>query len=113
MKKAGEIVVEDELGDRSLESQVLRLVGTPQVVERPTGRRDLSEIPPSELLLVLDRIQASSTNAMQEDETLARSLLDHYGFTQLTKSRRKHLAKILEVHFRQRQEATSGVNPID
>ena len=105
MQKGSEIVVEDELGDRSLESQVLRLVGTPRIRERPAGRRDLLEIPPSELLLVLDRIEASSTSAVQDDETLARSLLQHYGFTRLTEVRRKHLVRILDVHRRQRQSS--------
>jgi very-short-patch-repair endonuclease len=109
MQKAGEIVVEDELGDRSLEAQVLRLVGTPRVRERPAGRRDLLEIPPSELLLVLDRVQASSASAVQDDETLARSLLQHYGFTRLTEVRRKHLARMLDVHRRQRQAFKSGL----
>jgi very-short-patch-repair endonuclease len=102
MQKAGEIEVEDELGDRSPGSRVLRLVGTPRVKERPAGRRDLLEIPASELLLVLNHIQASSTIAVQDDETLARSLLQHYGFTRLTEARRKHLARMLDVSRRQR-----------
>jgi len=109
MQRAGEIVVEDELGDRSPESQVLRLVGTPRVRERPAGRRDLLEIPPSELLLALDRIQASSTSAVEDDEALSRSLLQHYGFTRLTEVRRKHLARMLDLHRRQRQGFKSGV----
>ncbi|MGB7291006.1 MAG: AAA domain-containing protein [Thermodesulfobacteriota bacterium] len=108
MQKAGDILVEDELGDRSLESQVIRLVDTLKVRERPAGRRDLLEIPPSELLLVLDRIQASSTSDVQDDEILVRCLLQHYGFTRLTEVRRKHLARILDFYRRQRQEFKSG-----
>ncbi|MCJ7587786.1 MAG: AAA domain-containing protein [Candidatus Aminicenantes bacterium] len=102
MLRSGEIVQEDELGDGSPEGLVVRLAGAPKVLERPAGRRDLLEIPPPELFLVLDRIRASSTSAVQDDDTLARALLGHYGFTRLTEVRRKHLARILDVHHRQR-----------
>jgi very-short-patch-repair endonuclease len=111
MQRAGEIVVEDELGDRSLESQVLRLAAAPRVRERPAGQRDLLEIPPSELLLVLDRIQTSST--VHDDEALARALLKHYGFTRLTELRRKHVTMILDVYRRQRRESKSGRTAYD
>jgi hypothetical protein len=108
MQKAGEIVVEDELGDRSLESQVLRLAGAPRVRERPAGRRDLFEIPPSELLLVIDRIQTSSTSSARDDKELARALLEHYGFPRLTEARRKHMAKILALYRQHNRESESG-----
>ena len=88
MQKAGEIVVEDELGDRSPESQVLRLANAPRVRERLAGWRDLLEIPPSELFLVLDRLSRPGMKEVQSDETLARELLAHYGFSRLTEVRR-------------------------
>jgi very-short-patch-repair endonuclease len=102
MQKAGEIVVEDELGDRSLESQVLRLAGAPRIRERPAGRRDLLEIPPSELFLALDRLLGPSNDPLQDDEACCRALLEHYGFSRLTDVRRRHLAKILEGYRRRR-----------
>lgn len=102
IQKAGEIIIEDELGDRSLDSQVVRIFGTPKVKERPAGQRDLLEIPPSELLLMLDRLQASSPSAFQNDETLIRALLQHYGFNRLTEVRRRHLERIIELHRQQR-----------
>lgn len=113
MQKAGEIVVEDELGDRSLESQVLRLAAAPRVRERPAGQRDLLEIPPSEVFLVLDRIQTSFTSTVHDDEALARALLEHYGFTRLTELRRKHITKILDVYHRQQRESKSGGTAYD
>lgn len=100
MLRSGEIAQEDELGDSSPEGLVVRLAGIPKVRERCAGRRDISEIPPSELLLVLDRIRASSASGDQDDETLARLLLDHYAFNRLTEVRRKHLARILNIHYR-------------
>jgi very-short-patch-repair endonuclease len=96
MQRAGEIVVEDELGDRSLESQVLRLAGTPRVRERPAGQRDLLEIRPSELFLVLERLSSSAAGTMESDEDLMRALLERYGMSRLTQVRRRYLARILE-----------------
>jgi very-short-patch-repair endonuclease len=96
MQRAGEIVVEDELGDRSPESQVLRLAGTPRVRERPAGGRDLLEIPPSELFLVLDHLLGPSNERLQDEKDLFRAMLEHYGFSRLTEVRRRHLVRILE-----------------
>ncbi len=101
MQKAGEIVVENELGARSPDSQVLRLAGTPRVRERPAGQRDLLDIPPSELILVLDRI--STRTGVQSDETLARELLAHYGFSRLTQVRRRYIEKVIEVYRRHKR----------
>jgi very-short-patch-repair endonuclease len=113
MQRVGEIVVEDELGDRSLESQVLRLPGAPRVRERPAGRRDLFEIPPSELFLVLDRLLGSSNDPLHDEEACCRALLEHYGFSRLTEARRRHLTKILEGYRRRRVSLESGVSVRD
>jgi very-short-patch-repair endonuclease len=97
MLRAGEIVQEDELRDGSTEGQVLRLAGTPAVKVRPAGRRDLLEIPPSELLAVLHRSAHGSTQPAGDDEALFRTLLEHYGFSRLTKPRREYLSKVLRL----------------
>lgn len=99
MQKAGEIIVEDELGDRSFESQVVRLADMPKVRVRPAGHRDLLEIPPSELWVVLDRIVASQ-HGLSDDETLMRKLLDHYGFSRLTQKREAYLNNVLRAYRR-------------
>lgn len=94
MLRSGELVQEDELGDGSPEGLVVRLADAPKVRERPAGRRDLLEIPPSELLLVLDRLYPLTASLELDDEPLFRALLDHYGFSKLTRIRRKHLARV-------------------
>lgn len=109
MQKAGEIVVEDERGDRSLESQVLRLADAPRVRERPAGGRDILEIPASELFLVLDRLLGPSNDSPPSDEALLRALLEHYGFSRLTEVRKRHLAKILQAYRRRRMSLESGL----
>lgn len=101
MLRAREIEQEDELGKGSPEGLIVRLAGTSKVRERPAGRRDLLEIPPSELLLVLDHLRSSSASDLHGEEALSRALLEHYGFTRLTEGRRKRLTRILDV-YRQR-----------
>ncbi len=107
MLRAGEIVQDDELRDGSMEGQVLRLAGTPMVHVRPAGRRDLLEIPPSELLAVLRRSAHGSTQPVGDGEALFRTLLEHYGFSRLTKPRREYLSKVLRLL--QQPEHNSGV----
>ncbi|HXG52850.1 MAG TPA: AAA domain-containing protein [candidate division Zixibacteria bacterium] len=108
MQRAGEIVVEDELGDRTLESQVLRLRGAPKVRERSAGQRDLLEIPASEIFLVLDRLCRPSDDSAENQELLYRSLLEHYGFSRLTEGRRRHLTKILDAYRRRGMQLETG-----
>jgi hypothetical protein len=95
MLQAGEIVQEDELGDRSPEGQVLRVAGTPAVNVRPAERRDLLEIPPLELLAVLRGLAAQAQP--HDDEILFRKLLDHYGFKRLTRQLREYLSKVVSL----------------
>ena len=97
MIRAGEIVQEDELRDKSLKTRVVRLARTPKVRERPAGRRDLLEIPPSELSVVLDRLETTTVSRGRNDEELLRRLLDHYGYTRLTKGRRMYLDRVLQL----------------
>jgi len=100
--RAGEIVQEDELGGGKPEGVVVRLAGTPTVRLRPAGRRKLEEIPPSEIFLVLDRLQIHTEISRADDEELLfRKILDHFGFNQLTRTRRKHLQNLLN-RFKQR-----------
>ena len=111
MLRAGEIVQEDQLGDGSPDGQVLRIAGAPAVNARPAGRRDLLEIPPSELLAVLRRSFPAKTQPAGDNEALSRALLEHYGFSRLTKSRREYLSKVLRPlslpdHLRGSQEQT-------
>lgn len=96
MLRAGEIVQEDELRDGSPEGQVLRIAGTPPVKVRPAGRRDLLEIPPSELIAVLRRTHSPASAGATDDE-LFRMIMDSYGFMRLTRQRREYLSKVVSL----------------
>ncbi len=111
MLRSGEVVQEDELHDRSPGGQVVRLADAPKVRERPAGRRDLPEIPPSELLLLLDRVSPLSPARKEDEETLCRKVLDHYGFNRLTTVRRRLLARILELHRSSRGQPGTPTTP--
>src|SRR5690606_37718141 len=108
MLRTGEIMEADELGDGTLEGRVLRIAGMPAVNVRPAGRRDLLEIPPSELCAVLRRLFPDEVlgqdrgnlfhrqaHALRDDEALFRALLEHYGFSRLTKYRKEYLSRVL------------------
>lgn len=100
--KAGEIVQEDELGSGKPEGIIIRAAGTPTVRLRPAGRRKLEEIPPSEIFLVLDRLQIPPADGLPDDEEIFfRKILEHFGYSQLTRTRKKHLQNLLN-RFRQR-----------
>jgi very-short-patch-repair endonuclease len=107
MLRAGEIDQEDELRDGSPEGQVVRLAGAGKVRVRPAGSRELLEIPPSELLAVLGRLFPANPGASEDDEALLRGVLEHYGFSRLTRPRRDYLAKVLRL--RNAKEKEFGV----
>jgi very-short-patch-repair endonuclease len=98
MVKAGEILSEDELGDRSLESQVLRLPNSPRVLQRPAGKRDLLDIPASELCMHIERLNLRFENRGPDDALAMRRILEFYGFTRLTSVRKKYLSKVIDLH---------------
>jgi len=110
MLRAGEIEQEDELRDGSPEGQVLRLAGAPKVEVRPAGRRDLLEIPPSELLAVLGRVPHGRGQSRGDGEALSRVLLEHYGFSRLTKPRREYLPKVLRLLDQPSESGTAEPN---
>ena len=95
MLRAGVIAQQDELGSGSAEGQIIRMSDGPQVRERPAGRRDLREIPPSELSLLLQRLDNGLLAEGQPNETLFRRVLEHYGFKRLTPVRLAYLEQVL------------------
>ena len=57
--------------------------------------------------MVLGRLTPINPGTRENDEELLRSLLDHYGFSHLTKPRREHLAKVLGLRHSQAKESRS------
>lgn len=105
MLRAGEIVQVDELGDGSPDTQILRIAGAPAVNVRPAGNRDLLEIPPSELLAVPRRFSQHCHQLQIDGDAASRALLEHYGFSRLTKPRREYLDRVLQLWRQQEQRS--------
>jgi very-short-patch-repair endonuclease len=97
MRRTEDIVQDDELGDASPESQVIRLAEQPNVRVRPAGARNLLEIPPSELIAVLRQDPQLRLSVRKPDEETFRMLLGHYGFSSLTKMRRQYLTRVVKL----------------
>lgn len=109
MVKSGEVISEDEIGDRSLESQVLRLPSSPRVLQRPAGKRDLLDIPASELCMHIERLNLRFDKPGLDHELAMRRILEFYGFTRLTSVRRKYLYKVIELHrFKKESPSETG-----
>ena len=56
---------------------------------------------------MLDSVKTSA-HVAANDEVLARSILDYYGFSRLTKVRRRHLAKVLGAYRRSTLNNSAG-----
>jgi very-short-patch-repair endonuclease len=108
MVKSGEVISEDELGDRSLESQVLRLPDSPRVLQRAAGKRGLLDIPASELCMHIERLNLSFNRPGLDDELAMRRILEFYGFTRLTLVRKKYLNKVIALHRSKKDLPSSG-----
>jgi len=91
----------EELGAGVPEGQVVRIAGTPPVVVRESGARDLLDIPPAELAAVLDHTYPGWHASSCDQETVLRMVLDHYGYRRLTKQRRSYLLRVLSYYRRQ------------
>jgi very-short-patch-repair endonuclease len=94
LQGSNQVVVVDELGDRTLESQVVRLANSPPARVRPGRRRDLLEIPPSELLSLREMLRSSVHAGSEDDEPMMRAVLQFYGFERLTKRWRQYLDRV-------------------
>lgn len=95
LKRAGEIEIFNWAGLTGPEYQELVIAGRPRVQVRPAGDRDLLEIPPSELVAVLESDVDYNWVGSSSEESLMRLLLNHYGFQRLTSNRRRYLQAVL------------------
>ena len=87
---------------------MIRLAGVARLRVRPAGKRDLLEIPPSELLAVLGRLFPTTPGIREDDERLHRSILEHYAFSRLTRPRRDYLTKVLRLRHSREKESGAG-----
>jgi|TARA_B110000196_G_C20779872_1_gene490535 hypothetical protein len=90
--QSGNILKEDENEKGGIIGCVVRSNGSPSVVVRELGPRNLDEIPPSELTAVARKVLSEP---IKPDEKSFRAILDFYGLTRLTAHGRELLGEIL------------------
>ena len=94
--KAGIVVREIEMASLDDESRVLRAASTPKWRVRPAGHRDILEIPPLELMAVLDEERLRNKDAYSVTEReWAYALLRRYEGKNMTHVRQKYLFAVV------------------
>ncbi len=74
----------NETGEAGLKGRVLRVAGSPAVVVRPRGNRELTEIPPSEIATLMVRMEKQ--NPSLRARALYRAVLDFYDTKRMTRN---------------------------
>lgn len=94
--RSGVVVREIELASLDDESRVLRLASSPKWKVRPSGHRDILEIPPLELMAVLDeeRLRKEDADSVTEREW-AYTLLYRYEGRNMTHVRQTYLFAVV------------------
>lgn len=104
--KAGVVVRDTEMASLGKESQVLRLANSPRWRIRPAGHRDILEIPPLELMAVLDEEMLRAEDAdSQSDREWAYTLLHRYEGKNMTHVRQTYLFAVVREWSRNRGSA--------
>lgn len=100
MQKAitkGYILEANELGDRDELNRIVRLPNTPKIIIRTKGNRTLNEIPPFEIIEVMELFSRNNLININDKETLFRNVLEYYGFGRMTQKAQQILNAALKV----------------
>ena len=88
--KEGLIEQEDGYDSKGYKHRVFRVAGAPRVTVRSRGDRDFAEIPPSEIVELMRRLEADSPSPTRAG--LHRAVLEFYGIRRMTADTREKLA---------------------
>ena len=92
----GEVVVEEQLAGETMASATFRIKEQPPVITRVRGARDLYDMPPREIAMIIRGVMKSkpSLGKSSNREALFRQVLLLLDFTKLTKKADEHLTRI-------------------
>lgn len=95
-----EIVMEEQASGESIASASFRVVDQPPVITRVRGARNLYDIPPREIAMIIRGVMKSRPGLSRASakEDLFRQVLLLLDFTKLTKKADEHLSKILATY---------------
>jgi len=94
----GTVAAVDEYGNEELADRVVRMAGTPKVILRPRGDRNIEDIPPSEIAESIRRITADSRTLVSNEDELFRRVLSSFDLKRLTEKTRRILLIALEIY---------------
>ena len=99
----GEVVVEEQLAGETMASATFRMKEQPPVITRVRGARDLYDMPPREIAMIIRGVMKSqpSLGKKSNREALFRQVLLLLDFTKLTKKADEHLTRIWATYDRE------------
>jgi very-short-patch-repair endonuclease len=95
-----EVIMEEQVSGESIASASFRSAEQPPVITRVRGARDLYDIPPREIAMIIRGVMKSrpSLSKASAKEDLFRQVLLLLDFTKLTKKADEHLSRILATY---------------
>ncbi len=95
-----EVVMEEQVSGESIASASFRMADQPPVITRVRGARDLYDIPPREIAMIIRGVMKSrpALSKSNAKEDLFRQVLLLLDFTKLTKKADEHLSRILATY---------------
>jgi very-short-patch-repair endonuclease len=92
-----EVIMEEQISGESIASASFRVVDQPPVITRVRGARDLYDIPPREIAMIIRGVMKSrpALSKASARGDLFRQVLLLLDFTKLTKKAEEHLSRIL------------------
>jgi hypothetical protein len=95
-----EVIMEEQVSGESIASASFRSADQPPVITRVRGARDLYDIPPREIAMIIRGVMKSrpSLSKANAKEDLFRQVLLLLDFTKLTKKADEHLSRILATY---------------
>ena len=92
-----DIIMEEQVSGESIASASFRTADQPPVITRVRGARDLYDIPPREIAMIIRGVMKSrpALSKASAKEDLFRQVLLLLDFTKLTKKAEEHFSRIL------------------
>jgi hypothetical protein len=95
-----EVIMEEQVSGESIASASFRAADQPPVITRVRGARDLYDIPPREIAMIIRGVMKSrpALSKANSKEDLFRQVLLLLDFTKLTKKAEEHLSRIMATY---------------
>jgi hypothetical protein len=96
--KRGDVMVQDEMNVGGLVYTYIRAKDSQPIVLRERGPRTFNEIPPSEILIVINYIRPKEKESIGDNDQLYRNVLNEFNLKRLTVATKERLNDILALN---------------